>query len=135
MDRPGVRAFFVSMAALSLALVLALYSGAAAETGHVLLAGGAAVTALAVAGWVAITLVPILARRTPLRWFAYRIEFKFTREGWYYIGGIFVVALAALNTGNNLLFLVLSSLLASILMSGDERPAPRPTTGRPAIPT
>ena len=118
MDRPGVRAFFVSMAALSLALVLALYSGAAAETGHVLLAGGAAVTALAVAGWVAITLVPILARRTPLRWFAYRIEFKFTREGWYYIGGIFVVALAALNTGNNLLFLVLSSLLASILMSG-----------------
>lgn len=118
MDRPGVRAFLISMAALSLALVLALYSGAAAETGHILLAGAAALTALGVAAWVAITLVPILARRTPLRWFAYRIEHKLTRGGWLYIGGIFVVALAALNTGNNLLFLILSSLIASILMSG-----------------
>jgi uncharacterized protein (DUF58 family) len=118
MDRPGVRAFFVSMAALSLALLLALYSGAAAETGHLLLGASAALTALGVAAWVAITLVPILARSTPLRWFAYRIEYKLTRGGWVYIGGIFVVALAALNTGNNLLFLILSTLIASILMSG-----------------
>jgi len=118
MDRPGVRAFFVSMAALSLALFLALYSGAAAETGHLLLGAAAALTALGVAAWVAVTLVPILARSTPLRWFAYRIEYKLTRGGWVYIGGIFVVALAALNTGNNLLFLILSSLIASILMSG-----------------
>ena len=118
MDRPGVRAFFISMAALSLALVLALYSGVAAETGHIFLAAAAALTALGVAAWVAITLVPILARRTPLRWLAYRIEYKLMRGGWLYIGSIFVVALAALNTGNNLLFLILSSLIASILMSG-----------------
>src|SRR5207245_2352680 len=66
-DRPAVRAFFLSMAALTLALVLALYSGAAAEMGHTALAGATAIAALVLAAWVAITLVPVLARRTPLR--------------------------------------------------------------------
>ena len=66
-DRPGVRAFFLSMAALSGALLLALYSSAAAELGQLVLASTSALAALAIAGWVAVTLVPALARRTPLR--------------------------------------------------------------------
>jgi uncharacterized protein (DUF58 family) len=117
-DRPGVRAFFLSIAALGVALLLALYSGAAAEVGHRALSIAAALAALLVAAWVAITLVPILAKRTPLRWIGYKMEYKITREGWIYIGGIIIVALAALNTGNNLLFLILASLIAIILMSG-----------------
>ena len=117
-DRPGVRAFFLSIAALGIALMLALYSGAAAEGGHVGLSIAAALIALLVATWVAITLVPILAKRTPLRWISYKMEYRVTREGWMYIGGIIIVALAALNTGNNLLFLILASLIAIILMSG-----------------
>jgi len=117
-DHPGVRAFFVSMAALSVAFVLALYSGAAARTGNLALASATAMAALVVAGWVGITLVPVLAKRTPLRWMAYRMEYRLTREGWIYLGGIVLVALAAINTGNNLLFLVLACLIASILMSG-----------------
>jgi uncharacterized protein (DUF58 family) len=71
-----------------------------------------------VASWVAVTLVPVLAKRTPLRWIGYKMEYKVTREGWIYIAGIFLIALAALNTGNNLLFLILASLIAIILMSG-----------------
>src|SRR5215470_4314457 len=117
-DRPAVRAFFLSMAALTVALVLALYSGAAAQLGNLFLASASALTALLVAGWVGVTLVPILAKRTPLRWIGYRIEYRVTREGWIYILGIVLVALAAINTGNNLLFLILASLVASILMSG-----------------
>jgi uncharacterized protein (DUF58 family) len=117
-DSAGVRAFFLSVAALSVALLLALYSGAAAEIGHVGLSIASALAALLVAAWVAITLVPILAKRTPLRWIGYKMEYKITREGWIYIGGIIIVALAALNTGNNLLFLILASLIAIILMSG-----------------
>jgi uncharacterized protein (DUF58 family) len=117
-DRPSVRAFFLSMAALSVALVLALYSGAAAQLGNVPLASGSALMALLVAGWVAVTLVPVLAKRTPLRWIGYRMEYKITRQGWIYVVGIILVALAALNTGNNLLFMILASLIASILMSG-----------------
>jgi len=117
-DRPGVRAFFLSMAALAAALVLALYSGAAAELGRLRLASISALTALVVAGWVAVTLVPVLARRTPLRWLGYKMEYKITREGWFYMAGIILISLAALNTGNNLLFLILACLIATILMSG-----------------
>lgn len=117
-DRPGVRAFFLSMAALAVALMLALYSGAAAELGRVRLASISALSALLVAAWVSVTLVPVLARRTPLRWLGYKMEYKVTREGWFYMAGILLIALAALNTGNNLLFLILASLIAAILMSG-----------------
>ena len=97
---------------------MALYSGAAAELGQVGLATSSALVALAIAAWVGITLVPILARRTPLRWLGYKMEYKLTFEGWIYLGGIILVAGAALNTGNNLLFLILASLIALVLMSG-----------------
>jgi uncharacterized protein (DUF58 family) len=117
-DRPGVRAFFISITALGVALLFALYSGAAAELGHVELSVASALAALVVAAWVGITLVPVLAKRTPLRWIGYKMEYQVTREGWIYLAGIIVVALAALNTGNNLLFLILASLIAIILMSG-----------------
>ena len=117
-DRPGVRAFFLSMAALAVALVLALYSGAAAELGRLRVASISALAALVVAGWVAVTLVPILARRTPLRWLGYKMEYKVTRDGYFYMAGILLISVAALNTGNNLLFLILASLIAIILMSG-----------------
>jgi uncharacterized protein (DUF58 family) len=117
-DRPAVRAFLLSIIALSAAMILALYSGAAARLGNVPLATGSALSALLVAGWVSVTLVPVLAKRTPLRWIGYRMEYRITRQGWIYVIGIILVALAALNTGNNLLFLILASLIASILMSG-----------------
>ena len=117
-DGSAVRAFFLSIAALSVALLLALYSSAAAQLGRIGLASGSALVALAVAAWVAVTLVPVLAKRTPLRWIGYKMDYKITREGWIYAGGILVVALAALNTGNNLLFLILATLIAAILISG-----------------
>jgi uncharacterized protein (DUF58 family) len=117
-DASAVRAFFLSMAALGVALLLALYSSAAAQLGRVGLAAGSALIALAIAGWVAITLVPVLAKRTPLRWIGHKMEYKITRAGWIYMGGILLVALAALNTGNNLLFLILATLIAAILISG-----------------
>jgi len=117
-DRSAVRAFLLSITALTAALLLALYSGAAAELGQIALATTSAVAALLIAGWVGVTLVPILAKRTPLRWIGYSTQFRITLEGWIYLGGLIVVALAALNTGNNLLFLILASLIALLLMSG-----------------
>ncbi len=118
LDQPTWRSFGIAMGALALALFLALYSGAAAEENHLLIAGLSALSALALAAWVALTVVPTLARRTPLSWFTYQIDYKVTREGVVYIAGIFVVAFAALNTGNNLLFMVLAVLLAGMLISG-----------------
>lgn len=118
LDRPSWRSFGIAMGALAMALFLALYSGAAAEEGHLLIAGMSAISALALAGWVALTIVPALARRTPLSWLSYQIDYKVTREGVAYIIGIVVVGGAAVNTGNNLMFMVLASLLAGLLISG-----------------
>jgi len=117
-DTPGVRAFFLSILALGVALLLAVYSGAAAELGNIAVAASSALFALAIAGWVAVTMVPTLAKRTPLRWIGYRMEHRISRAGWIYIGATLLVALAALNTGNNLLFLILACLISVILMSG-----------------
>ena len=90
-DSPGVRAFFLAMAALSIALLLALYSGAAGELGHFGLSIASALTALLVAAWVGVTLVPILAKRTPLRWIGYRMEYRISRAGWIYIGATLIL--------------------------------------------
>lgn len=117
-DRPAVRAFFLSIAALGVALILAIYSGAAAELGNLGVAASSALLALAIAAWVGVTLVPTLAKRTPLRWMGQKVEYKISRAGWLYFGTTLLVALAALNTGNNLLFLILSCLVSLILMSG-----------------
>jgi len=117
-DQPGWKAFGLGMAALGLALLLALYSAAAREMGETRLAAVMAGLSLVIAGWVGVKIVPALARRTALRWLAVEIRFRLTREGWVYIIGVFLLGLAALNTGNNLLFLILSALLAGILMSG-----------------
>src|SRR5579862_8908514 len=117
-DRTAWRTFFLAMAELGFALLLALSSTAAAQGGKVAFAWITATGALLVAAWVMFTLVPALARRTPLRWLAYRIDYRVTKEGIVYLGGVGIVALAALNTGNNLLFMVLACLLAGILISG-----------------
>lgn len=117
-DWSGWRSFAIAVVALGAALLLALYSSVAAEDGRTWAAALSALSALAVSTWVAFTVVPALARRTPLRWLAYRMDYRVTREGIVYLAGIFVVALAALNTGNNLLFMTLACLLAGILVSG-----------------
>ena len=41
-----------------------------------------------------------------------------TREGWWFIGASFAVGLAATNTGNNLLYLILAMLLSFMAISG-----------------
>jgi uncharacterized protein (DUF58 family) len=41
-----------------------------------------------------------------------------TREGWWFIGATFAVGLAASNTGNNLLYLILAMMLSFMVVSG-----------------
>jgi len=117
-DRTGWKSFAIGIAWLGIALMLALYSAAAGEMGQMRMAALFAGLSLLIAGWVGVKIVPALARRTSLRWLTVEIRFRLTREGWVYITGVFLLGLAALNTGNNLLFLILSALLAGILMSG-----------------
>ncbi len=117
-DRPAWRRFFLALFALTLSFFLALYSTALREAGRVELAAWSAGLALLLAGIVAIKVVPYLARRTALERWMLKVEYEFTREGLVYLIIIAVITVAALNTGNNLLFIVLASLLAGILVSG-----------------
>jgi len=116
-DRAGWRNFWIAMLALSAAFVLALFS-AVAQAGRTYLAATTAACALGLAGWVAVAIVPALARRTSLGWLAYQVDYRLTREGIIYLGAIFILILAAVNTGNNLLFMVLGCAIAGILISG-----------------
>ncbi len=56
--------------------------------------------------------------RRILRWFKPPRKLKFTREGKYYLGITLGVGFAAINTGNNLLYLLLGMLLSLIVVSG-----------------
>ncbi len=110
----------VAMLALAVALALAVFSAAVAQTGRVLLATPLhrCSRPLGLAGWVSVTIVPVLARRTSLRWIAYQVDYRLTRDGIIYLGAVFILILAAVNTGNNLLFMILACCLAAILISG-----------------
>jgi uncharacterized protein (DUF58 family) len=117
-DKPGWRSFGVAMIVLSAALVVALFSAAVAQQGRVALAAASTVVALGLAAWVAVAIVPSLARRTSFRWVVSQIDYKLTREGMVYLGVVGILILASVNTGNNLLFMILACSLAGIVMSG-----------------
>ncbi|MGO9591800.1 MAG: DUF58 domain-containing protein [Candidatus Acidiferrales bacterium] len=117
-DRPGWRNFGIAMLVLSAALLVALFSATASQQGRIWLAATTTVLALGMAAWVAVAIVPALARRTSLRWLAQQVDYKLTRDGIIYLVAIFILILAAINTGNNLLFLILACLLGGILISG-----------------
>ncbi len=117
-DRPGWRRFLLALLGLALALFFALYATALHDTGRYELAAVVAAISLVLAGIVGVKSVPYLARRTALERWMVKIEYEITREGAVYLFVVLVIAVAALNTGNNLLFLILACLLAGILVSG-----------------
>lgn len=117
-DWTGAKNFFLSLGLLGIALVLALNGAAAFERGLPRLGAMYHTLALALTAYVAVKLVPAMARGTPLKWLFYQVDYKLTKEGGVYLTATFIIILAALNTGNNLLFLILASLMAGILISG-----------------
>ena len=117
-DQPAWRRFLFGLFGLGAAFLMALYSTALRESGRVMLAVWMAALSLFITGIVAVKVVPYLARRTAIERWMIKIEYEFTREGVFYLMIIAIIAIAALNTGNNLLFIILASLLAAILVSG-----------------
>jgi uncharacterized protein (DUF58 family) len=109
--------FFQSIALLAIALISALYSASAAEEGQVNAAGITALAALAIALWVGIRFVPRLARGVDWRWLPVFSRYKITRDGLIFVAALAVVLAAAVNTANNLLYMVLSALLAVLTLS------------------
>src|SRR4051812_9827546 len=58
------------------------------------------------------------AERRFLHWFRPPRRLRFSRAGWMFTGGTLVLGLAAIGTGNNLLYLVLGAMLGFITLSG-----------------
>jgi uncharacterized protein (DUF58 family) len=110
--------FATALGLLAVAMLSALYSSAAARDGRILPAGISAVTALAIALWVGIRFVPRLAANVEWDWLPLLANYHVTTEGWIYFGAVTIVVFAAINTNNNLLYMVLSALMAVLLLSG-----------------
>ena len=58
------------------------------------------------------------ALRRMRRWFKAPRRLRFTRAGWLFTAGALAIGMAAIPTGNNLLFLLLGSMLGFIAVSG-----------------
>jgi len=110
--------FFIALAGLALAIAAALFSTITRESGNVLATAVLASLALVLAGVVAATTVPYLARRVAVARVRDALDYDVTREGLVYSLFVLAIGVAALNTGNNLLFIVVSAMLAAIVVSG-----------------
>jgi uncharacterized protein (DUF58 family) len=115
---PMWKNFLRSMGLLAMAMFAALYSTSAARSGDMGAAVAAALVSLAIAAWVGIRFVPRLARGVDWAWLPFLTQYKITRDGGIFVGALVVVTSAAINTSNNLLYMVLSALLAVLLLSG-----------------
>ncbi len=98
-------------------LVTALVSVLARRTDNAGLAATAAILSLVIAGLIVIFIVPPLARSARLELGRLELPVELTTGGGIYLILVAVVAFAAWNTGNNLLFLVFSVLVSTLFVS------------------
>jgi uncharacterized protein (DUF58 family) len=110
--------FLFALLGLALAFLAAIFSTVLRDSGHVWGTVLLASLSLILATFVGLVTVPYLARRVALERFRESFDYEVTRGGIVYVLLTLVVAIAALNTGNNLLYIVVAAMLAAILVSG-----------------
>lgn len=110
--RNALLAAFVVLGGLGLA-VFTLW---AHRSGNIRAAGIAAGMSLIFVLLILIFVVPPLARNASAEASQMNLPFEFTSGGAIYLGLIVIVGFSAWNTGNNLLFLVLSFLTAALIV-------------------
>jgi uncharacterized protein (DUF58 family) len=115
MNRQAWRDFIITVFLLGIAFILALLSSIAAERRQGQLASVAAGVSLIIALLGALYIVPRLARNIRLELLRVAIRTTATVEGLLFVVFLVVMAVAAWNTGNNLLYLVLSAMLAFLI--------------------
>src|SRR5215213_195358 len=106
------RDFLITAFFLGVAFVIALLSSIAAEQRKGQMAAVAAAISLVMALLGALYIVPRLARNVRLEILRFAVRTTVTVEGLLFIVFLVVIAFAAWNTGNNLLYMVLSVMLA-----------------------
>jgi uncharacterized protein (DUF58 family) len=110
--------FLLAIVGLMLAFAAALFSTVAREAGNIWGTIILASAALLLATFVGLTTVPYLARRVVASRVREAMDYDVTRAGLVYILISVVIGIAAINTGNNLLYVVVAALLSAILVSG-----------------
>ena len=115
MNRQAWRDFFITVFFLGIAFVIALFSSVAAEQRNTQLATIAAAVSLLLALMGALYIIPRLARNVRLEILRFAIRTTVTVEGLLFIVCLVVIGFAAWNTGNNLLYLILSAMMAFLI--------------------
>lgn len=110
--------FLLALLGLGLAFGAALLSTASGEAGNLWTSVILASMALLMAAFVGLVTVPYLARRVALERLRRTFYYEVTKVGVVYVLVTLVIGIAALNTGNNLLYIVVASMLAAIMASG-----------------
>src|SRR6266481_1326646 len=110
--------FLLALVGLGLAFAAALFSTVSRESGNIWATLVLASAALILATLVGLTTVPHLARRVVVTRLRDAIDYEVTRAGIIYVIGTLLIGIAALNTGNNLLYIIVAAMLAAILISG-----------------
>jgi len=110
--------FLLALVGLGLAFGAALFSTISRDAGNLWATIILASTSLVLATLVGLVTVPYLARRVAVERLRESFDYDVTRAGIIYVLVTLVIAIAALNTGNNLLYIVVAAMLAAILVSG-----------------
>jgi uncharacterized protein (DUF58 family) len=110
--------FLLAIVGLTLAFGAALFSTVTREAGSVWGTIIMASAALLLASFVGLTTVPYLARRVVASRVREAMDYDVTRAGMIYILISVVIGIAAINTGNNLLYVIVATLLSAVLVSG-----------------
>jgi uncharacterized protein (DUF58 family) len=110
--------FLFAAVGLILAFAAAVFSTASRDAGNVPATVILASVALLLAAAVGLGTVPYLARRVGAKGVREALDFEVTRAGAFYAIIVLLIAIAALNTGNNLLYIVVAAMLAAIAVSG-----------------
>ncbi len=110
--------FLLALLGLALAFAAALFSTVSRESGNVWATLVLASAALVLATLVGLTTVPHLARRVVTTRLRDAVDYDVTRAGMVYAIATLLIGVAALNTGNNLLYIVVAAMLAAMLVSG-----------------
>jgi uncharacterized protein (DUF58 family) len=110
--------FLLALAGLALAFAAALFSTVTRESGNFWATLVLASFALVLVALVGLTTLPHLARRALGARLRESFDYQVTRAGIVYVLVVLLIGIAALNTGNNLLYVIVAAMIAAILVSG-----------------
>src|SRR5436309_15256429 len=109
--------FLLAIAGLALAFGAAMFSTVSRESGNLWATLIFASMALLLATIVGLTTVPYLAHRVAASRVRDAFDYDVTAVGIIYVLAVLLIGIAALNTGDNLLYIIVAAMLAAIVSS------------------